>query len=157
MLLCDAKFVEGVAECGGMWFGGCEDNSQHIVYFWGVFWRTDAHLLCGDDVHDVVSCHDVGEVGREWAGGGHVLFPARSEGEKDEEAEVAEGVAVFIFFWTKECAGSNSFNEEFEPFVNGVDVGCGDGEEFGDGGEVGDVAEGLIGAFKKVGQSGVEI
>jgi len=24
---------------------------------------TDAHLLGGDDVHDVVSCHDVGEVG----------------------------------------------------------------------------------------------
>jgi hypothetical protein len=79
------------------------------------------------------------------------------QGKKDEEAEVAEGVAVFIFFWTKECAGANSFDEEFEPFVNGVDVGCGNGEEFGDGGEVGDVAEGLIGAFKKFGQSGVEI
>ena len=38
-----------------------------------------------------------------------------------------------------------------------IDVGCGDGEEFGDGGEVGDVVEGLIGAFKKVGQLGVEI
>ena len=38
-----------------------------------------------------------------------------------------------------------------------MDVGCGDGEEFGDGGEGGYVAEGLIGAFKKVGQSGVEI
>jgi len=62
------------------------------------------------------------------------LFPACSEGKKDEEAEVAEGVAVFIFFWTKECAGPNSFGEEFEAFVNGVDVGRGDGEEFGDGG-----------------------
>jgi len=85
------------------------------------------------------------------------LFPARSEGKKDEEAEVAEGVAVFIFLWTKECAGANSFDDEFEAFVNGVDVGCGDGEEFGDGGEGGYVAEGLIGAFRKVGQSGVEI
>ena len=52
--MCDAKSMEGVAECGGMWFGGCEDNPQHIVYFGGVFWRT---------VHDVVLCHDVGEVG----------------------------------------------------------------------------------------------
>ena len=85
------------------------------------------------------------------------MFPARSEGKKDEEAEVAEGVAVFIFFWTKECAGANSFDEEFEAFVNGVDVGCGNGEEFGDGGKVGDVVEGLIGAFKKVSRSGVEI
>ena len=66
-------------------------------------------------------------------------------------------VAVFIFFWTKECAGANSFDEEFEAFVNDVDVRCGDGEEFGDGGEVGDVAEGLIRAFKKIGQSGIEI
>ena len=120
MLLCDAKFVEGVAECGGMWFGGCEDNPQHIVYFGGVFWRTDAHLLGGDDVHDVVSCHDVGEVGREWAGGRHVLFPARSEGKKDEEAKVAEGVTVFIFLWTKECAGANSFDEEFKALVNSL-------------------------------------
>jgi len=157
VLLCDAKFVEGIAECGGMWFGGCEDNPQHIVYFGGVFWHTDAHLLGGDDVHDVVLCHDVGKVGREWAGGRHVLFPARSEGKKDEEAEVAEGVTVFIFFWTKECAGANSFDEEFEAFVNGVDVGCGNGEEFGDGGKVRDVVEGLIGAFKKVSRSGVEI
>ena len=85
------------------------------------------------------------------------MFPACSEGKKDEEAEVAEGVTVFIFFWTKECVGANFFDEEFEAFVHGVDVGCGDGEEFGDGGEVGDVAEGLIGAFKKVSQSGVEI
>ena len=66
----------------------------------------------------------VGKVRREWMGGRHVLFPARSEGKKDEEAEVAEGVDVFIFFWTKECAGANSFDEEFEPFVNGVDM-CG--------------------------------
>ncbi len=73
MLLCDAKFVEGVTECGGIWFGGCEDNPQHVV---------DTHLLGGDDVHDVVLCHDVGEVGREWAGGRHVLFPARFGGEK---------------------------------------------------------------------------
>jgi hypothetical protein len=156
-LWCDAKFVEGVAECGGVWFGGCEDNPQHVVYFWGIFRRTDTHLLGGDDVHDVVSCHDVGEVGRKWAGGRHVLFPARSEGKKDEEAEVAEGVAVFVFFWTEECAGANSFDEEFEAFVDGVDVGCGDGEEFGDGGEVGDVAEGLIRAFKKVSQSGIKV
>ncbi len=85
------------------------------------------------------------------------MFPARLEGKKDEEAEVVEGVTVFIFFWTKECAGVNSFDEEFEAFVNGVDVGCGDGEAFGEGGEVGDVAEGLIGAFKKVGQPGVEV
>ena len=28
-------------------------------------------------------------------------------------------------------------------------MGCVDGEEFGDGGEVGDVAEGLIGAFNR--------
>ena len=38
-----------------------------------------------------------------------------------------------------------------------IDVGCGDGEEFGDGGEVGDVAEGLIRAFKKVGQLGIKV
>ena len=85
------------------------------------------------------------------------MFPARSEGKKDEEAEVAEGVDVFIFFWIKECVGANSFDVKFKAFVNGVDVGCGDGEEFGDGGKVGDVVEGLIGAFKKVGQSDVEI
>ncbi len=35
-------------------------------------------------------------------------------------------------------------------------MGCGDGEEFGDWGEVGDVVEGLGRAFKKVGQSGIE-
>jgi hypothetical protein len=38
------------------------------VYFGGVFWRTDVHLLGGDDVHDVVSCHDVGKVGRGMGG-----------------------------------------------------------------------------------------
>ena len=35
-------------------------------------------------------------------------------------------------------------------------MGCGDGEEFGDWGEVGDVVEGLGRAFKKVSQSGIE-
>ncbi len=104
--MCDAKFVEGVAECSSMWFGGCEDNPQHIVYFGGVFWCTDAHLLGGDNVHDVVSCHDVDGVGREWAVGRHVLFPARLQGKKDEEAEVAEGVAVFIFLPTPSMKNS---------------------------------------------------
>ncbi len=110
VLLCDAKFVEGIAECGGVWFGGCEDDPEHVVYFRGVIWSADAHLLGGDDVYDVGSCHDVGKVGREWAGGRHVVFPARAEGKKDEEAEVAEGVTVLIFFWAEECVGANSFD-----------------------------------------------
>ncbi len=53
-------------------------------------------------------------------GGRHVLFPARSEGKKDEEAKVAEGVTVLIFLWTKECAGANSFDEEFKALVNSL-------------------------------------
>ncbi len=39
--------------------------------------------------------------------------------------------------------------------IDGIDVGCGDGEEIGDGREVGDVSECLGGAFEEVGQSGV--
>ncbi len=84
-------------------------------------------------------------------------FQHVSEGKKDEEAEVAAVVAVFLFFRTKACVGAISFDEEFEVVVHGVDVRCGAGEKCGDGGEVGDVAEGLIRAFKKVGQSGIEI
>jgi hypothetical protein len=40
-----------------------------------------------------------------------------------------EDISVFIFFLTKEGAGANTFNEEFEAFIHVADVGCGDCEE----------------------------
>ena len=46
----------------------------------------------------------------EWAGVGHVLFPAGAEGKEDKEAKVVEGVDVLVFFLAKEGAGGNSFN-----------------------------------------------
>ena len=67
-------------------------------------------MFGGDDVHDVVSCHEVGEVQGAWAGVRHVVFPAGTEGKEDEEAEVTEGVTVFIFFLAKEGARTNTFN-----------------------------------------------
>ena len=43
-------------------------------------------------------------------GNRHVLFPAGAEGKEDEEAKVAEGVGVLVFFLAKEGVGTNSFD-----------------------------------------------
>ena len=43
-------------------------------------------------------------------GNRHVLFPAGAEGKDDEEAKVAEGVGVLVFFLAKEGVGTNSFD-----------------------------------------------
>jgi hypothetical protein len=93
-----------------------------------------------------------------WArlGGKHVEFPAGVEGSEDEEAKMAEGVTVLVFFLAKEGAGTNAFDKKLEAFIHGINVGCGDGEEIGDRREVGDVAKGLERAFDEVGQPSVE-
>jgi len=102
--------VESVAQCGGLWICGGNDDSQYVVYLGGVLWCAYMFFLGGDDVHDFVSCHVLGKVGREWVGNRHVLFPASTEGEEDEEAKVTEGVTIFVFFLTEEGAGSDSFD-----------------------------------------------
>ncbi len=86
----------------------------------------------------------------------HVEFPACAEGSEDEEAKVAEGVTVLVFFLAEEGAGTNAFDKKLEAFIHCINVGCGDGEEVGDRRKVGDVAKGLGGAFDEVGQPGVE-
>ena len=48
-------------------------------------------------------------------GNRHVLFPACTEGKKDEEAEVTERITIFVFFLTKEGTGSDSFQAGFRP------------------------------------------
>jgi hypothetical protein len=93
-----------------MWVVGCEDDAQHVVDVGGVIGSAEANFFGGDDVHDVVPCHEAGKVGGEWAGFWHVLFPAGAEGKEDEEAEVAEGVGVLVFFLAEEGAGANSFD-----------------------------------------------
>ncbi len=89
-------------------------------------------------------------------GGMHVEFSAGAEGSEDEEAKVAEGVTVLVFFLAKEGAGTNAFDKKLEVFIHCINVGCGDGEEVSDRRKVGDVAKGLGRAFDKVGQPGVE-
>ncbi len=42
-------------------------------------------------------------------GGGHVEFPAGAKGSEDEEAKVAEGVTVLVFFLAEEGAGTDTF------------------------------------------------
>jgi hypothetical protein len=86
----------------------------------------------------------------------HVEFPAGVEGSEDEEAKVAEGVTVLVFFLAKEGAGTNAFDKKLEAFIHCINVGCGYGEEVGDRRKFGDVAKGLGRAFDKVGQAGVE-
>ncbi len=93
-----------------MWVVGCEDDAQHVVDVGGDIGSAEANVFGGDDVHDVVPCHEAGEVGGEWAGFRHVLFPAGVEGKEDEEAEVAEGAGVLVFFLAEEGAGADSFN-----------------------------------------------
>ncbi len=88
--------------------------------------------------------------------GGHDEFPAGAEGSEDEEAKVAEGVTVLIFFLAEEGAGADAFDKKLEAFIHCINVGCGDGEEVGDRRKVGDVAKGLGRAFGKVGQPGIE-
>ncbi len=116
----------------------------------------DTHFFGGDDVHDVVSCEYAGKVGREGAGGGHVEFSAGAEGSEDEEAKVAEGVTVLVFFLAKEGAGTNAFDKKLKAFIHCINVGCGDDEEVGDRKKAGDVAKGLVRAFDKVSHLGVE-
>ncbi len=89
-------------------------------------------------------------------GGMHVEFPAGAEGSDDEEAKVAEGVTVLVFFLAEEGVGTNAFERKLEAFIHCINVGCGNGEEVGDRRKVGDVAKGLGRAFDKVSQPGVE-
>ena len=42
--------------------------------------------------------------------GRHVVFPAGTEGNEDEEAEVAEGVTVLVFFLAEKGGGTNPFD-----------------------------------------------
>ncbi len=93
-----------------MWVVGREDDAQHVVDVGGVIGSAEVNFFGGDDVHDVVPCHEAGKVRGERAGFWHVLFPAGAEGKEDEEAEVAEGVGVLVFFLAEEGAGANSFD-----------------------------------------------
>ncbi len=60
----------------------------------------------------------MGKVEGGGAGGGHVEFPAGAEGSEDEDAMVAEGVTVLVFFLTKEGAGTNAFDKKLEAFIH---------------------------------------
>ena len=62
------------------------------MYLGGVVRGAHTYFLRGDYLHYFVSCHVLGNFGREWVGNRHVLFPACTEGKKDEEAEVTERI-----------------------------------------------------------------
>ncbi len=102
--------MESVAQCGGLWVCGGNDDTQYVVYLGCVLWGAHTYFLGGDYVHYFVLCHVLGKIGREWVGNRHVLFPACTEGKEDEEAKVTEGVTVFVFFLTEEGVGSDSFD-----------------------------------------------
>ncbi len=50
-----------------MWVVGREDDAQHVVDVGGVIGSAEVNYFGGDDVHDVVPCHEAGKVGGDWA------------------------------------------------------------------------------------------
>ena len=69
------------------------------MYLGGVVRGAHTYFLRGDYLHYFVSCHVLGNFGREWVGNRHVLFPACTEGKKDEEAKVTECITVLLLVW----------------------------------------------------------
>ncbi len=52
----NTEVMEGILDDVGVWFGGGEDNTKHVVYVWGIAGGLDADFLGGDEVHDCSLC-----------------------------------------------------------------------------------------------------
>jgi hypothetical protein len=54
-LVDNAEDIEGISDEIGVWFGGGEDNTKHVVCVQGIAKGLDADFLGGDEVHDCSS------------------------------------------------------------------------------------------------------
>ena len=98
----------------------------------------------------------MGKFRGEWLGSWHGALPAFTKGDKDEVSKVAEGVGIFVFFGAKDGARANAINHELDAFMHGVYGRDGECDEFGDGGEICDCVDGLVGVFEEVSDPCVE-
>lgn len=152
----DAYLGEGVVEDGGNGCSCCDYYSEDVVDVGNVVWGLYSDFFCRDKVHDVVAGGVSGKFRGEWSGSWHGASPAFAKGDKDEVSKVAEGVGVFVFFRAEDGARANAINHELDALMHGVNGRDGESDEFGDGREICDCVDGLVGVFEEVSDPCVE-